>query len=365
MNFDIINNMQMKFLYFSSIIAIFSLLLFSLASCSKEVTLDTGEEGVVVECILSCDSIQHLNLAFTHPKSQKSGTQVISEAQVTLFDETAKSSAGSFQFSSDNGWILPYSAIPQHSYRLDIDVPGHNHISAKQTMPKQVKVSGFVWSGLSSYGVATNYEFGELNHYWGTVFFVNDLPERTWISAISYNEAQGTYSIVDEICSDYPYIDNFNVTGNTYEPITVELDTLGHHLSYLVCDFLAGQPLHKKYLRTNMSQSHKDEWNYYGFFFSGSFYEQNNPNVEQPLGSKGGILFTTASEDYDLYLQESIYYQQLQESTDMSSIYVRDNVFSNIEGGVGIFGAKTQCLEKWIMKDLCYLQAGLKYTIDY
>ena len=351
---------SMNKVYNSLFIAIFSLILLLFSSCSKEVTLDTGEDIVVVECILSCDSVQHLNLSYTHPKTQKMGNSLITEAQATLFDVTANVSAGSFQLS-DDGWYLSYSAIPQHSYRLDIDVPGHDHISARQTMPKQVDIYSFlwwIWSNQGAIPIYDNLDYGQ--HFWGTVFYVTDLPDRTWISAISYNEAKGTYSVVDEICSDYPYIDNFNITGDLFEPIVMQIDTCGKTLSYTICEGLEGQPLHKKYLRTNMSQTERSDWGGYTFIVCGSFFEQNNPKPDEPLGSKGGILFTTASEDYDRYLQESIYYQQQQESTDMSSIYMRDNIFSNIEGGVGLFGAKTQCLEKWIMKDVCYKEAGLK-----
>ena len=296
---------------FSLLIAILSLMLFSLASCSKEVTLDTGEEVVVVECILSCDSIQHLNLAYTHPKSQKAGTQVISEAQVTLFDETTNTSAGAFQFFN-NSWTLSYSAIPLQTYRLDIDVPGHDHIFARQTMPDQVRIWSFLWSMWSN---------------------------------------QAGVPI-----SDFDY----NISGELFEPIAMQIDTCGKTLSYTICEGLEGQPLHKKYMRTNLSQADRGDYDGYTFIVCGSFFDQNNPKPDEPLGSKGGILFVTTSEDYDRYLQESIYYQQQQESTDMSSIYLRDNVFSNIKGGIGIFGAKTQCLEKWIMKDSSFLQAGLK-----
>ena len=349
----------MYYSYFTSFIAILSLILFSFSSCTKEITLDSGEEVVVVECILSCDSIQHLNLAYTHPKSQKTGTQVISEAQVTLFDETANTSAGAFHFLNDS-WTLSYSAIPQHAYRLDIDVPGHDHISARQTMPDQLRIWSFLWSMWSNQAGIPISDIDYGLTFWGTVFYVTDLPERTWISAIAYNEEKGTSSVVEEICTDFPYIDHFNISGELFEPIALQIDTCGKTLSYTICEGLEGQPLHKKYIRTNMSQIDREDWGGYTFIVCGSFFDQNNPKPDEPLGSKGGILFVSTSEDYDRYLQESIYYQQQQESTDMSSIYVRDNVFSNIEGGVGIFGAKTQCWEKWIMKDSSFLQAGLK-----
>ena len=112
-----------------------------------------------------------------------------------------------------------------------------------------------------------------------------------------------------------------------------KIDTCCKTLSYTICEGLEGQPLHKKYMRTNLSQADRGDYDGYTFIVCGSFFDQNNPKPDEPLGSKGGILFVTTSEDYDRYLQESIYYQQLQESTDMSSIYLRDNVFSNIKGG--------------------------------
>ncbi len=103
-------------------------------------------------------------------------------------------------------------------------------------------------------------------------------------------------------------------------------------------------------MRTNAEQLSPLDFEIENFIVCGSFYEYHNPNQEQPLGTKGGIVFTTVSDDYDRYLLEAIHYQQQQEIDDMTAIYRRDNIFSNIKGGIGIFGAKTECMTNWEMK---------------
>ena len=123
-----------------SLAAIFVTLL-TFASCAREVTLDVGEHEIVVECILSCDSVQTLNLLYSHHKNSRNERTPISEANITLFDETTFNYTGQFLYSK-GGWVLPYAALPNHKYRLDIDIPGHEHISAVQKMPEQVEVYG-------------------------------------------------------------------------------------------------------------------------------------------------------------------------------------------------------------------------------
>ena len=42
---------------------------------------------------------------------------------------------GSFERQDDGTWALDYAAVPEHSYRLEVDVPGHETVWAEQTMP--------------------------------------------------------------------------------------------------------------------------------------------------------------------------------------------------------------------------------------
>lgn len=323
------------------------ILLQLITSCTQDFSLGTGERAVVVECILSCDSVQTLNLLYSHHMNSRNERTPISEANITLFDETTSNYTGQFLYSN-GGWVLPYAALPNHKYRLDIDIPGHEHISAVQKMPEQVEVYGREHAGgiTSSDSRYQKYGIG----FYGTAFSVGAMPEKTWIYALAYEEKTGQTHIVEEICSEYPYVDNFNLTGESFVPVTTHL---GNEYDVVnICKYLEGQPLHKRYIRTNATFSDKSNTEKEDaiFLVCGSFYDCENPNSTEPLGSKGGIVFTTVSDDYDRYLQEAIYYQQQQESNDLTSIYKRDNIYTNIEGAIGIFGAKTQCKSRWVMK---------------
>ena len=59
------------------------------------------------------------------------------------------------------------------------------------------------------------------------------------------------------------------------------------------------------------------------------------------------MLINFVSDDYDLYLRDATYFQMLTETSDMSSVSVRDNMFTNINGGLGIFGAMTETYTGW------------------
>ena len=53
------------------------------------------------------------------------------------------------------------------------------------------------------------------------------------------------------------------------------------------------------------------------------------------------------SENYRHYLREACNFIDIKESTDMSAIYLRDNIYSNIKGGAGIFGASVSDKLQW------------------
>ena len=108
-------------------------------SCSQEVWMAEGKDCVVVECVLSCDSIQKLSLSYTRAKGDNSENKSITEAKAVLYDKTYANEVGTFKYI-DGEWTIPYSAVPEHEYWLDIDIKGYDHISARQKMPKQVKV---------------------------------------------------------------------------------------------------------------------------------------------------------------------------------------------------------------------------------
>ena len=66
------------------------------------------------------------------------------------------------------------------------------------------------------------------------------------------------------------------------------------------------------------------------------------------MEEKGYVLFMHVSDSYDRYLTESVHTEQFQEKkAHLADIYVMNNKYTNIVGGIGIFGACTKSRAPW------------------
>ena len=62
----------------------------------------------------------------------------------------------------------------------------------------------------------------------------------------------------------------------------------------------------------------------------------------------GYILFISPSYEYDLFLRETLSKKMQQDKWgDYASIFSRQNVYSNIDNGLGVFGARTEQKLPW------------------
>ena len=145
---------------------------------------------------------------------------------------------------------------------------------------------------------------------------------------------------------------------------------------------LAGKPLFESYIRLignhafSLAGSFSGEYWYKqpkgtmpvspGFpsYHTTDIYENNHfNNVEKETAEKGYIQFSTVSELFDKFLTESYAYQQIMESSDLTTIFLRDNMYTNINGGVGIFGA--QLLRRYQWSDgYTYVDAGAPEKLE-
>ena len=355
------------------------LVAFLLPSCVRDVVMDAHEKPqVVVACILSDKAEQTLLLSFTKGASLEEAPP-LTEAKVTLFEREWERDdfheVGHFKRIQGSEWTLAYKAIPGKHYRLEVEVPGYDLITSEQTMPQVAKIR--------SLGI-TPYEeiFWNLGlHYpsltWEEVFIPNaedfeslplgvkcyyvlDLPDPVWIYAMNYDPETGEHHIAEEICTECPLVDDFNTSGENYvAPERADVPNPyveGSHVAKLAPQ-LEGKPLHRRYLRfpAQVLTEEKGWW----FMLAGSmqgkyncrdFYQPNygDYGLARPLlPDEGYIEATAVSKDLDEYLQDAYYKQQLQESSDLTTIFLRDNSFTNIHGGLGIFGAKCSRKYQW------------------
>ena len=341
-------------------------LLSLLTSCVRDVVLDAGEKpAVVVECILSNDDVQELYLDFTKGASKK-GAKPLTEAVATLIDLTESRTVGQFvKGKEENLWTLEYSAISQHHYRLEVQVPGYDLIYAEDTMPERLDIRSFTLTENTYENVGFSYPsptFTSNSLCAGTVYLTASLPKYTLIYGMNYNPQTGRHEIADEIFTNLPVVDAFNITSEVYMP---ELHK--HEVSYLpgvevvksLHADLKGVPKHKQYLLLEkeslenvLYQFLRDsdprfEYHFLVFgSFTGDWFYYKKKDYRDPAPTEGYLVFESLSDNYLAFLRESIHFMQLKESSDMASIYLRDNVYTNVTGGLGIFAASEKQIEQ-------------------
>ena len=314
-----------------------------LCSCAKEIVMDAKEEpAVAVECILSEQPVQTLRLSFTKGAAMDEAP-ALTEAEAVLIDLTEGKTAGSFERQDDGIWTLDYAAVPEHSYRLEVDVPGHETVWAEQTMPPEcIFYSAFICYFCNDFNLTSPY---------GSSFIpVTYTETHAWVRALNYNSETGRREIAELICTDAADVDNFNLAGEIYTPPVSDTDVFGNNVTSYLYPNLNGVSMHKRYLRLKISD---DTPIYLSGSFTGNYYHRENLFTQKPIDrppedDEGIVIFSYVSEEYDRFLREAVYYQQLSESTALTSVYVRENIFTNIHGGLGIFGAKTETVVEWV-----------------
>jgi hypothetical protein len=352
-------------------------LMLALSSCVRDVIMDAEERPtVVVECILTNSDTQELHLNFTKGAS-KAVAAPLTEAAATLIDLTSGMTVGEFDKASGDLWILDYSPVSNHRYRLEVQVPGYDLIYAEDTMPDSLYVYSYTWSEnlLDNLWGPPAPSFSDNSFCGGTLFSFGSLPKYTLIYGMNYNPQTGKHEIADEIFTNLPVVDNFNITSEVYVPEIVKWE----EDLYVSCDAvkalyadLKGAPKHKQYLLLNKEElsdylfqfvdQEKDKYSSYSVIydfmvfgsFTGDWYWRRSSQQQDfgnPLPTEGYLVFESLSDNYLAYIRDAIHIMQLKESTDMSTIYLRDNLYTNVVGGLGIFAASSkqiqQCANKF------------------
>lgn len=346
-------------------ITLFSLVVFC-QSCGRDLEMNSGENpAIAIECVLQDEAPQTLSISYARAGNGAVSVPV-TDAEIALLDITEGTTCGTFAHKENKAWALDYAAIPGHEYRLEIMVPGHELITAWDKMPEKLEMASFNANGIYSSLYIDAEKYGD--GFIGNVYWIKELPQYTWICSLNYNPETGKHEIAEEICTDYPWIDNFNLTGDSYavpDPTSYEerftFNGITYEAYYRLHEypFLDGAAMHKRFLRLRAPSN--EEWEDYiskhhgeedygkwlftvNGSFTGEYYDGSSKSDPDKMGY---VLSMSVSENYDSYLREAMRIQQMQESTDMSMLYVRDNVYSNIVGGVGIFGASVKRIQSW------------------
>lgn len=315
-------------------------------SCVKDVILDAMEEPtVVMECILSDDPVQTLYLVYTKGASREAAPD-LPEATAVLTDLTEGKEAGRFARTADGSWTLAYGALPEHRYRLDVTIPGHDPIWAEQTMPEApgVAVDWHKWNILPQNAKDTSED------YIGYDFRFTHASDPVWFYGIDYPTADSPGELTQYLYTNSPAVDRYNETeyfrsGEESAWSAPDSDVL-RTTCYTVLD---GVPKHSKFLRFPPQENVRQE----KFLVSGSFkgYIIDVKNFTHAEIRPAELHYLSVSEDYDRFLLDSGYLMEVKASSDLSAIFLRDNVYTNIQGGIGFFGAKIERTLEWEGRD--------------
>lgn len=338
-----------------------SLLLFLSLSCTR--VTDLSPEGcgeVVVICVLTEEATQSLTLDLTDIASPEART-TLAEAEIVLFDESDGILAGQFINKSGKEWELDYAAIPEHSYHMTITIPGREEINATTTMPPVSHIA---------------YYFN--SWYYGTSYDLSSLPEGPlWVMGMNHDhDRTGHHIAAEKMATSLTTVDPFNVTGDVFHAFDFFTELVKYAEPEKGNDFfypnVEGQPLYDKMFRipsvqerTRMAEGpiiiHIEdsfiEYNTKLFSVAGYFRTAYHPlqNGEEGklVETDGYVLFISPSEEYDKYLREVISMRMQQEAVgDYASLFSRKNVYTNIENGLGLFGARTEQKLPWNDKPL-------------
>lgn len=325
----------MKFLY-RLLVAVACLA--AATACVKDIIMDAMEDPeLVVACVLSDDPVQVLKLLYTKGASRDQAPDP-PEATAVLTDLTEGKEAGRFARSADGSWQLAYSAIPTHRYRLDVTVPGHEPVWAEQTMPEAPAID-VRWEWWRKH-LPEDAKYRK-NH--GYIFSAGTLPVPVWFYGINYPDAGSQGELTERLFTDFPEVDSFNEIPASFWSGDASL-LWNCWFSTSAYPDLEGAPYHRNYLRFPAREAERTD-----FLVSGDFrnYLSDPKDFVRSEKRFSELHYFSASEEYDRYLTDSFLFGQAGSSTDLADIFLRDNIYTNIQGAIGIFGAMVDRSVRW------------------
>ena len=337
---------------------LFLLAVFAFPACERVTDLrPEGNGTVVVACVLTQEEKQILRLSLTDQASAMENEQ-LKKAVVQVYDETEMRLAGKFTFVENNRWESNFAAIPLHNYRLEIDVDGLSRVSARTTMPDLPQIKAVIKKPVKE---TETIEDAFPDNEAGIRFQTSSLPQgAVWIIRKDHNPSSGELIICEEIATSLLNVDPFNLTGSnlrfSYIGPGSTLDNQlpsGPMVITAFYRYVQEQPLHNVYLRIppvweggeRETKDPDDFFSVAGDSFT-SDYDWRGLKEEQ---ERGYLLFMSVSEEYDRFLKELLIEERnIEQSKDFfAALFKHENIFSNIEGGTGIFGSYSQARSFW------------------
>lgn len=363
-------------------------------ACYEPVDLSSSEDLNVpsVYCILRPADTLYLELRAVSRIGERPDGRGINNAVITLTEfEEAKDVPVNHQYRSssflpvgDGLYRIIFPGAHNHIKsgticQLQVCLPSGDTLHAKTTMPDTTAVAQYVPvaedPGFQSFE-ANGFKYEGVT-YLSSQSGLYQRPDKVgyvfqpfdgvvYVSKVGWSKEQEGWFTEEELTTNREELtDAFNRTGTLFlhsdDPLAMK-----------AFPDVSGKPLHYRYLRIPRRNTEQDTLFFTGDFKGPHYGEGWEPSIvlvrnwEQfvqarcqvlglpfeptmiTTGKAGFLRFEFVSEEYDLYLKDLLLYTLLHNvSTDIVGIYDNTNRYSNIEGGVGIFGAKHEKQYYW------------------
>ena len=316
--------------------------------------------------------------------------------------------SGSYEFvkAADGVWQTEFEPIEYAQYTLEVEVPGYGTITAETVFPPKMKVSNSVehsyiinefgierkiWIYGLDYNPSTmQYEIADyiyssdryVDNFNLTEVTKDDIEEFRWPEGLRLEDIGDPPDYTTPgYCLFWwgrdwsPYL--LPVINSKSYILWSEQDGVNlmlyrdSQISPWPNDY--GYNFHDRYLR----------WEYHGLEYTGTIYKKYDPQnyyiieerkllegetssmwivvnfkpyryyVPHPLSH---LVFDSVSDDLDKYYKDVLTFEQMQQQpfTDLTELWDRFEIHSNVKGGTGIFGALYRVKASWCVDDDYY-----------
>lgn len=327
-----------------------------------------------VHCVLHPDSTQHLTLRYL----SRTGTddyRGINDARIQIagWDNVRNEfvPAGSFTNTGDGEWVLA-QLEPHTSYRLQVFLSRGDTLTAYTSMPEDI-IRLFAYTPVHTQSgkeaeplLLHDKQYGYYDSDHIRSFFSIETSFPVWVYKEGWSDKEGWFTEEELATNREDLADGFNLSG----AIFTESENPDIFAAFPEVE---GKPLHIRCIRFP-SLSGQDT-----LCFSGNFKGRHSAihesmfhdlmlfhRSERLLDSLIGIphdvsecewvnenhvgrmRFIVVSPEYDRYLRSVEQYRLLHEvGTDIIGVYNNANIFTNIQGGTGIFGSAIESTHQW------------------
>ena len=311
-----------------------------MTSCLEDINLDTGERILNVYCILREGPVQELELSYIAPTGGTSYS-LGEGVTITLYDEGLP--VGQFIRVSEKKWNLEFLPRSGHTYRLEVNVPGEDKLTAETIYPPV--------STLQEVFLAHDVDVGG-----GTILtsasrsFKLDSDEDQILWCRFENKRDGQ-PFADYVATDHPYADG---RGESIYTLDIHSSVWDQRFYTSGLSFYGDvfPYLHERVVRILhpagfCRSEEKVLFAQLGEHEEVISTEEGNASMFGIFGvnkayMSADLIVSSVSAEYDAYLID--YYYGTYDADDFTQAAYRRNHYSNIRNGTGVFGA---CHEYW------------------